>query len=134
MPAVIRGAFPVEILDRPELWVDPAGRAHRVADIQDREVILWGLDYLLANSRFLREAWTAKTKQTYDTEQRSRRWMLDKPLVRSLMRQLVALDHKQEVQEAYDKSRMEQSQPSGPVGVRPISPPAQTNTLSLRRG
>jgi hypothetical protein len=95
-------AFPVEILDQDDIWIDPQGGRHVIRALDSQEALLWALDYLLANARILREAWSKKTRQTYDTEVKARRWMLDRKVTRGLMRRIVQLDRKQIVQEAFN--------------------------------
>jgi hypothetical protein len=83
--------FPVVILDQERVWVDPQGYAHNI-DLLDEDSVLWTLDYALANARWLRDAWAKEKKETFDVAERARRWMLDRKVIRKLMRRLVQLE------------------------------------------
>lgn len=83
------------MLDQDSVWIDPKGYAHNL-NLMDIESVLWSIDFALANARMLRNAWCTEFKQTYDEGQRARRWMLDKIVIRALMRRVVAIELEQE--------------------------------------
>lgn len=129
---MIKGAFPTEILDQDTIWIDPQGQQYRIDATEDEEVLLWGIDYLLANSRFLREAWATKGRKIYDTDQRARRWMLEQPLTKALMRKLVELWQTKE-QEALDEAKGHAEQLQGNSGSTDVGhqdKPSPFNQLS----
>lgn len=83
------------MLDQERIWIDPKGFAHEISKM-DTESCLWSLDFALANARMLRNTWCIEFKQSYDEGQRARRWMLDKIVIRALMRRVVAIELEQE--------------------------------------
>lgn len=88
-PVVEPGHLPSALLDQEEHWIDPQGYGHDIADM-DEEFVTYVLDHLLGNARRIREMWSTEMRETYDTTQKARRWMLDRPAVVALMRQRVA--------------------------------------------
>jgi hypothetical protein len=90
-PIVKPGTFPPAMLDQRDIWIDTGGYAHRI-DLLDENAVLWSLDYALANASQLRTAWATGMKQTYDVGQRARRWMLDRAVIRRLMKRLIELE------------------------------------------
>lgn len=90
-PSVKPGTFPAAMLDQRDIWIDTEGYAHRIALLAEQDV-LWSLDYCLANASRLRTAWATEMKQTYDVEQRARRWILDRVVIRALMTRLISIE------------------------------------------
>lgn len=84
------GTLPSRLFDQTDIWIDPQGFQHRIAEMTE-ENVKWVLDYILANARGLREAWSTELRKTYDTKQKARRWVLDRPVTVALMRRLVEL-------------------------------------------
>lgn len=89
-PVTEPGRIPTGLLDQTQRWVDPQGFEHAIAELPDN-FVLYVLDFVLANAKNLRDAWSVEQRQTYDTEQRARRWMLERPAVIALMARLVEL-------------------------------------------
>jgi hypothetical protein len=83
------------MLEQEVIWINPQGYAHEITRMGEEDV-LWCLDFALANARKLRIAWSAELKQTFDVDQRARRWMLDKIVIRALMRRLIAIELEKE--------------------------------------
>lgn len=95
-PVAKPGTFPSSMLDQRDIWIDTDGYAHRI-DLLDEAVVLWALDYSLANASRLRTAWSTEMKQTYNVDRRARRWMLDRAVVRSLMQRLLAIEQEHKI-------------------------------------
>lgn len=90
-PIVAPGELPPLLIDQTRYWVDPYGHTEDVKGMGEAEA-LFALDVLLANSAHLRDAWATALRQTYDTDQRARQWMLKRKLTRTLMRRLLEIE------------------------------------------
>lgn len=93
MPTTVAkpGTYPTVMLDQTKVWVGLDGFAYAISALSEDDC-LWALDYSLAHSKMLRDAWSYSKKEGYDPDQRSRRWMLQRPGIRALMRRLVAIE------------------------------------------
>lgn len=87
------------MLDQSEVWFGTDGRAYAINTLNVEE-IMWALDYSLANATKLRETWAFAQHQTYDTGQRARKWMLETPAVRAMLRRLVKIEDKEDAAKA----------------------------------
>lgn len=90
VPTVKPGTLPARYLEQAERWVDTGGFEHEIASME-LEPVLYYLDYILANARQIRDAWSAELRETYDEEQRARRWMLERPVTLAFIRRLLVL-------------------------------------------
>lgn len=93
MPVTVAkpGTYPVAMLDQREAWVGLDGFAYAISSLGEDDC-LWALDYSLVNSKMLRDAWAFSKKESYDDKQRPRRWMLQRPGIRALLRRLVEIE------------------------------------------
>lgn len=87
-PSVPPGTLPSYLLDQREQWVTPQGVFVRIENM-DLEFLTFVIDYLLAHARRLRDGWATEQRQTYDTSQKARVWMLQRPVMLELMRRYV---------------------------------------------
>ena len=83
--------FSINLLDQTFIWHMADHEPRFIISMSEQEV-LWALDYLLANALELRWMWAINSHKMFDEAQRGRRWMLDKKLVRALMRRLIAIE------------------------------------------
>jgi hypothetical protein len=87
-PIVEPGTLPSRLLDQTEMWVTPDGYQHRIDEF-DADFCYWIINYLLVYARRFRDQWSAELRQTYDTEQKAREWMIRRPVMRAFMAQLL---------------------------------------------
>lgn len=90
-PVVEPGTLPAWLLDQTEVWIDPQGYQHRIADL-DREMVEWVIYYLFSYASRVRMAWSMEKQETFDTSQKARRWMMTKPGFKALIERLAVLN------------------------------------------
>lgn len=101
-PVVQPGTLPTVLLEQEEQWVNPHGYAESIPHLTSDQCEFY-IDHLLANARSIRQTWATETQQSYDEHERSRRWMLKRPVMRAMMRRYL------EALEAEEKVRVERA-------------------------
>lgn len=92
------GTLPSWLFDQDEVWIDPNGYQHRISDL-DREMVEFLITYLFSYASRVRTAWAMETKQTFDVEQRAKRWLLTTPGMRALIERLAIINKIEQLRE-----------------------------------
>jgi hypothetical protein len=87
-PVVEPGTLPARLFDQTEVWVTPDGYQHRIDEF-DADFCYWIINYLLTYARRFRNQWSAELRESFDTEQKAREWMIRRPAVRAFMAQVL---------------------------------------------
>ena len=85
------GTLPSWLLDQSEFWIDPQGYQHHIATL-DRAMVEFVIVYLFSYASRVRMAWSMEEKQSFDTDQKPRMWLLTKPAVRALIERLAIIN------------------------------------------
>jgi hypothetical protein len=90
-PAVKPGTLPSAMLDQRESWITPDGYSHALTEF-DADFCYWIITYLITYAKRLRDQWSSELRETYDTDQSAREWMIRRPVVRAFMQQLLKME------------------------------------------
>lgn len=89
-PVVEPGTMPSWLFSQHKWWIDPHGFQHRIDELSLDDCYGY-INTLLTYSRRWREQWATELRETYDTQQRPRDWMIRQPIVRAFMARIIAL-------------------------------------------
>lgn len=93
------GKLPAWVFDQNRYWIDPQGYQREITTM-DRESVEFVIDFLFSYASRMRMAWSMEQRETFDTSQKPRRWLMTKPGVRALFERLAILNKMEEPDDA----------------------------------